>query len=248
MSHAAPRPSGLGRRASGLAVTLITAATGSVLIAPAQASAATGPASQPLVVLLGDHPARSRPDGYAHRIESVPARRPLTGVRTVLPVLGRATGSGGSSWVQVRLPGRPNGHKGWISTRQTRRSFTEWRISVKLSTRRILVYRYGRVARRFRAVVGKPSTPTPRGRFFIEEAVALSPFAAGGPFALATSARSTVLQEFEGGPGQIAIHGTDNLSGSPGTAVSHGCIRVNTSAITWLARRIGGGAPVTITR
>lgn len=166
----------------------------------------------------------------------------------MLPVLGRSTGRGGSSWAQVRLPGRPNGHKGWISTRQTRLTFTEWKISVKLSTRRVIVYRYGRVARRFRAVVGKPSTPTPRGRYFIEEAVALSPFAAGGPFALATSARSNVLQEFEGGPGQIALHGTDNLSGSPGTAVSHGCIRVNTSAITWLARRIGGGVPVTITR
>lgn len=166
----------------------------------------------------------------------------------MLPVLGRSTDGGGNSWVQVRLPGRPNGHKGWISARHTRGTFTEWQISVKLSTRRVIVYRHGSVARRFRAVVGKPSTPTPRGRFFIEEAVALSPFSPGGPFALATSARSNVLQEFEGGPGQIALHGTDNLSGSPGTAVSHGCIRVNTSAITWLARRIGGGVPVTITR
>ena len=247
MSHAAPRPSGFGRRASGLAVALITGVCGSVLVAAAEASAAR-PANRALVVVLEDHPARSRPDADAHRIESVPARRPLTGVRTVLPVLGRSTGSGGSSWVQVRLPGRPNGHKGWISTRQTRRTFTEWEISVKLSTRRVIVYRYGRVARRFRAVVGKPATPTPRGRFFIEEAVALSPWAAGGPFALATSARSNVLQEFAGGPGQIALHGTDNLSGSPGTAVSHGCIRVNAIAITWLARRIGAGVPLSITR
>jgi lipoprotein-anchoring transpeptidase ErfK/SrfK len=248
MSHAAPRPSGLGRGAVGLAVAFITAITGTVLVAPAHASAATRPASQALVVLSEDHPARSRPDADAHRIESVPARRPLTGVRTVLPVLGRSTDGSGSSWVQVRLPGRPNGHKGWISARHTRGTFTEWQISVKLSTRRVIVYRQGRVARRFPAVVGKPSTPTPRGHFFIEEAIALSPFAAGGPFALATSARSNVLQEFEGGPGQIALHGTDNLSGSPGTAVSHGCIRVNTSAITWLARRIGGGVPLTITR
>lgn len=248
MSHAATRPSGLGRGAAALAVTLITAVTSAVAIAPAHASAATGPASQALVVLSEDHAARSRPDADARWIESVPARRPLTGVRTVLPVLGRSPGRGGSSWVQVRLPGRPNGHKGWISTRQTRLTFTEWRISVKLTTRRVIVYRHGRVARRFRAVVGKPSTPTPRGRFFIEEAVALYPLAAGGPFALAASARSNVLQEFEGGPGQIAIHGTNGLSGSPGTAVSHGCIRVNTSAITWLARRIGGGVPLTITR
>ncbi len=249
MSHAATRSSGLGRGVAALAVALITAVTSSaVVIAPAHASAATGPASQALVVLSEGHAVRARPDADARWIESVPARRPLTGVRTVLPVLGRSPGRGGSSWVQVRLPGRPNGHKGWISTRQTRLTFTEWRISVKVTTRRVIVYRHGSVERRFRAVVGKPSTPTPRGRFFIEEAVALSPFSAGGPFALATSARSNVFQEFEGGPGQIGVHGTANLSGSPGTAVSHGCIRVNTSAITWLARHIGGGVPLTITR
>jgi lipoprotein-anchoring transpeptidase ErfK/SrfK len=97
-------------------------------------------------------------------------------------------------------------------------------------------------------VVGKPSTPTPRGAFFVEEALALSSYEAGGPFALATSARSNVFQEFEGGPGQIGIHGTNNLSGAPGTAVSHGCIRLGTHAITWLARRIGAGVPLTITR
>ena len=96
--------------------------------------------------------------------------------------------------------------------------------------------------------MGKPSTPTPRGQFFIEEALALSSDDAGGPFALATSARSNVLQEFDGGPGQIALHGTNNLSGALGTAVSHGCIRLSTRAITWLARRIGSGVPLTITR
>jgi lipoprotein-anchoring transpeptidase ErfK/SrfK len=97
-------------------------------------------------------------------------------------------------------------------------------------------------------VVGKSSTPTPRGVFFIEEGLALSSYEAGGPFALATSARSNVFQEFEGGPGQIGIHGTSNLAGAPGTAVSHGCIRLETRAITWLARRVGAGVPLRITR
>ena len=110
------------------------------------------------------------------------------------------------------------------------------------------MYQYGHVMRRFPAIVGTPSTPTPRGRFFIEEALALSPTDHGGPFALATSARSAVLQEFEGGPGQIAMHGTNGLSGALGTAASHGCIRLSTGAITWLARRIGAGVPLTIAR
>jgi lipoprotein-anchoring transpeptidase ErfK/SrfK len=93
-------------------------------------------------------------------------------------------------------------------------------------------------------VVGTPSTPTPRGTFFVEEAVALNQI--GGPFALATSARSDVFQEFDGGPGQIALHGTRGLAGAPGTASSHGCVRLSARAITWLVRRIGTGVPLTI--
>jgi lipoprotein-anchoring transpeptidase ErfK/SrfK len=206
------------------------------------------PPSQPLVVLLHDHVARTGPNAHAGRIESVASRRPLTRARTVLPILARESSRRRGSWLQVRLPGRPNSHKGWISTNRTRLTSTYWRIAVKLSTRRLTVYFGGSARRHFRVVVGKPSTPTPRGVFFIEEALALSSYEAGGPYALATSARSNVFQEFEGGPGQIGIHGTNNLTGAPGTAVSHGCIRLGTHAISWLARRVGAGVPLTIER
>jgi lipoprotein-anchoring transpeptidase ErfK/SrfK len=246
-AHALRRPPGLRRGVWALAGALLTASAGCVLIAPAQAAASRVAASQPLVVLLHNHVARTSPNARARRIETVNARRPLTGARTVLPVLGYAR-SHGRPWVRVRLPGRPNGHQGWIGAQQTRRTSTEWHIFLTLSTRQVTVYHYGRANRRFRAVIGKPSTPTPRGQFFIEEALALSSQAAGSPFALATSARSNVLQEFDGGPGQIALHGTSHLSGAPGTAASHGCIRLSTGAITWLAQRIGSGVPLTITR
>ena len=241
-----PTPSGVRRGGSGLASVLITAAFACAFVAPA--AAAPTPASQPLVALLHDHVARTGPNAHAGRIESVAARRPLTRVRTVLPVLARASGRKRGSWLQVRLPGRPNSNKGWISTNRTRLTSTYWRIAVKLSTRRLTVYFGSSVRRHFRVVVGKSSTPTPRGSFFIEEALALSSYETGGPFALATSARSNVFQEFEGGPGQIGIHGTNNLTGALGTAASHGCIRLGTRAITWLARRIGAGIPLTITR
>jgi hypothetical protein len=46
--------------------------------------------------------------------------------------------------------------------------------------------------------------------------------------------------------GQIALHGTGNLSGALGTAASHGCVRFAPRAITWPARRIGAGVPVSI--
>ncbi len=74
------------------------------------------------------------------------------------------------------------------------------------------------------------------------------PGSAGAPFALALSARSNVLQEFEGGPGQIAIHGVGNLGGTSGTAVSHGCVRLADRSIRWLAARLAPGVTVAITR
>ena len=240
MSRGARPTPGLPGRGTGAGA--LAAAAAGVLATPAGA-AARAPASQPLVVLLHAHVARTVPTRHARRIETVPARRPLTGVRTVLPVIGRATSCDGRRWLRVRLPGRPSGHTGWIPASQTRRTATAWRLALDLSARRVTVSQHGRAVRRFRAVVGTASTPTPRGRFFIEEALALPAGGHGGPFALATSARSAVLQEFEGGPGQIALHGTNGLSGALGTAASHGCIRLSTGAITWLARRIGVRRP-----
>jgi len=241
-SPAALRPLGSRR---GVVAVLATFGASCALAAPAAAKA---PASQPLVLLSSDHIARTQPAWGARAIESVTFRRPLTRVRTVLPELRRSTSGGGTTWVKVLLPGRPAGHTGWIPARGTQRRFTSWHLAVDLSARRVTVSHRGRVVRRFRAIVGTPSTPTPRGRFFVEEAVALSSDASGGPFALATSARSNVLQEFAGGPGQIALHGTSNLAGTLGTAASHGCVRLDNGAITWLAGRIGGGVPLTISR
>jgi lipoprotein-anchoring transpeptidase ErfK/SrfK len=244
----ASNPAGTRRWGSVLASALIAATIGGAAVASAGAAPFSVPASQPLAMLLHDHVARTGPNPHAGRIESVSARRTLTRARTVLPVLGRVSSRKSGSWLHVRLPGRPNSHKGWISASRTRLTSTPWRILVKLSTRHVTVYHGGHARRHFRAVVGKPSTPTPRGAFFIEETLALSSYEAGGPFALATSARSNVLQEFDGGPGQIGIHGRNNLTGALGTASSHGCIRLGTPAITWLARRVGAGVPLTITR
>jgi hypothetical protein len=232
-------------RAATLAVVCAVGA-GAALAAPPPGAAADVPASQPLVVLRSDHVVRALPDARSRRLGSVEGRRPLTHIRTVLPVVERATSTAGLPWVRVALPGRPVGRRGWIRAANTRFVSTAWHLLVDTSTRSVSVYLDGRRVRTFRAIVGRPSTPTPRGRFFVEEAVALRRGAAGGPFALALSARSHVLQEFAGGPGQIALHGVDALPGELGTAVSHGCVRLAASDITWLARRIGAGTPVTV--
>jgi lipoprotein-anchoring transpeptidase ErfK/SrfK len=77
--------------------------------------------------------------------------------------------------------------------------------------------------------------------------VRLSPGDVGAPFALALSARSDALQEFDGGPGQIAVHGRANIGGVPGTAASHGCVRLGDAAMRWVLGRIGAEVPVTVT-
>jgi lipoprotein-anchoring transpeptidase ErfK/SrfK len=200
---------------------------------------------QELAVLLTSHDALSTPGARRSTVSTLTAWRPVTAQRTTLPVVGHAT-IDGARWLRVMLPGRPNGRTGWIAQQGTAPATTGWHVVVAVADRRVLVYRHGALIRSFAAVVGKPSTPTPRGRFFVEETVLLPRGSPGAPFALALSARSNVLQEFEGGPGQVAIHGVANVGGTPGTAASHGCIRLADRAIRWLAARVSPGVPVTI--
>jgi lipoprotein-anchoring transpeptidase ErfK/SrfK len=226
---------------------LATCAAGASAGSAAGAGAPTRvQATQELAVLLTPQVAHRAPEAGSPEVAEVADRRPITGEQTTLPVLARAIGIGGAEWLHVMLPGRPDGLSGWISQSGTRLLVTPWRIVVDLAARRVKAYRDGRLAGDFKAVVGKPSTPTPTGEFFVEEILRMAPSEPGGPFALALSARSNVLQEFEGGPGQIAIHGRENLGGTLGTAASHGCVRLASASIDWLSTRIVPGTPVTI--
>jgi lipoprotein-anchoring transpeptidase ErfK/SrfK len=95
--------------------------------------------------------------------------------------------------------------------------------------------------------VGKPETPTPLGKFYVTDPVDLQsrPNGAYGAYALGLSAYSEVLKTFNGGPGQIAIHG----NGQPDTIghdVSNGCIRVVNDQILAIAKAVPLGTPVTI--
>jgi lipoprotein-anchoring transpeptidase ErfK/SrfK len=180
------------------------------------------------------------------RPTSIAARRPLTGVATRVPVLRTTRSKDGIRWLRVLVPGRPNGHTAWIVDRRLELGRTPWRIVIRTGSARVLVYRRNRLQQVFAAVVGARSMPTPSGRFFIEEALALRAGSPGWPYAFALSARSEVFQEFEGGPGQIAIHGTYGIGGTLGTAASHGCIRLDSRALVWLAHHTGVGTPVTI--
>ena len=178
----------------------------------------------------------------------MPRARPITGGQTVLPVTGRTTTKDGIRWLRVMVPGRPNGGRAGSQQRGTVLTTTTWHLVVRTSSRRVVVYRRGRLVRSFAAIVGKPSTPTPHGSFFVEESVRMPPGSAGGPFALALSARSNVLQEFEGGPGPDRHARCGEPRRHTRDRDLHGCVRLANQHISWLAARIAPGVPATITR
>lgn len=226
---------------------IVAVATATALLFAGSSSAAIHvPPQQRLAVILFAHQAYARPDMGSRVVQLVPATTPITHERTVLPVLGHRRGRQGMTWLLVRLPGRPNGHTGWIRGPGTHESHTAYAIVVDLQQRQVSVYHHGVVEKRFRVVVGRPSAPTPIGSYFVEESLAIIPGYPGGPYALALSARSNVYSEFDGGPGQIAFHGIYRIGGIPGTDVSHGCVRVDTADMAWLGTHIHNGVPVRI--
>ena len=133
----------------------------------------------------------------------------------------------GRSWVHVRLPGRPNSGSGWITTDGTMPSWTPWRLSVNLNARLLTVYYRGRVSAAFRPSSASRPRRRHRASFFIEEGLWLGPGPRAAPTRWPPATDRTSYTEFDGGPGQIAIHGMDNLPGALGTASSHGCIRLD---------------------
>ncbi|MEV4422695.1 L,D-transpeptidase [Patulibacter sp. NPDC049589] len=155
----------------------------------------------------------------------------------------------GRRWLRVRLPTRPAGQDGWIPYDHTVVGQGHFWINVNRARRLVRVYHYGRRVRRFRAVVGAPRTPTPKGLAAIYERNRQpDPRAFLGPWAVALTLTSNVLQEFDGGPGRIGIHGRGgaSLKDPLGSARSHGCVRVDNDDISWVARRIPQGTPVLV--
>jgi lipoprotein-anchoring transpeptidase ErfK/SrfK len=167
----------------------------------------------------------------------------------VLLVLGARRARNGITWLRVLLPQRPNGISGWIDSNLVELARTPWRIDVSLRARTVSLLHHGRVLDTWRAVVGKPSTPTPPGLYAIYERVA-QPSADDflGTWALLLTAFSPVLHNFDGGPGEVAIHGRGGASllDPLGSARSHGCIRIDNNAVDVLAADAAEGTPVQI--
>jgi len=165
---------------------------------------------------------------------------------TVLGVLGRVLDAGCAvAWYRVQLPVKPNGSVGFVRAADVDVAPVATRIVVDLSDRRLTLYRSGRAELAATVAVGSPATPTPTGRYYVNQR--LVPEDVNGPFgpgAVGISAFSNVLTGWtQGGP--IAIHGT-NAPWSIGRAVSDGCVRLPNATLRRVFREAVAGTPVII--
>jgi lipoprotein-anchoring transpeptidase ErfK/SrfK len=170
------------------------------------------------------------------------------GAPTVFGVLGeRVDKRCHATWLHVQLPMRPNGATGWVRATAVQTVKLHTRIVVDLSERRVRFYKHGRLVLSSSAAIGSPATPTPLGRYYVNQR--LVPTDKSGPFgpgAVGVSAFSPVLTGWaQGGP--IAIHGT-NQPWSIGHSVSNGCIRLPNDVLKRLFAAAPAGTPVIIRR
>jgi len=150
-------------------------------------------------------------------------------------------------WLKVLLPMRPNNSTGWIRAGDVNLSDVPYEIHVNLAEHMLRMFKDGQEVLSSPVVIGAPNTPTPLGTFYITDPVDLkaSPNGAYGAFALGLSGYSEVLMTFNGGPGQIAVHGT-NSPGQVGQNISNGCVRVPNDIIVQIADQAPLGTPVII--
>ncbi|HEX2043994.1 MAG TPA: L,D-transpeptidase [Gaiellaceae bacterium] len=210
-------------------------------------------------------PARETPVGDEQRSYAARAAGPVTafarprgrpvqqfglenvnGIHTVFGVLAVVRDRGcRPAWYRVQLPIRPNGATGYVRARDVRLLAVRTRIEVDLSARRIDFFRDGRRVLRTTAGVGSDATPTPTGRYYVNQRlVAPDPAGPFGPGAIGISAYSPVLTNWvQGGP--IAIHGTNDPS-SIGRAVTNGCLRIANRLLVRMYGRNPEGTPVLV--
>jgi len=154
----------------------------------------------------------------------------------------------GVRWAEVLLPKRPNGSRGWVLQDRMHLTSTSIRVRIDVGDRRLSVYRANRRIMNVPVAVGQVGTPTPIGRWFaIAETL---PGVRGGflgTYILPITGFSETLNEFAGGDGRVAIHGT-SLPALIGTRASHGCVRLHNRDVNRLARLARSGTPVAITR
>jgi lipoprotein-anchoring transpeptidase ErfK/SrfK len=163
-----------------------------------------------------------------------------------LVLLVKDTPDTACDWIEVYLPMRPNGSTGFVKRADVTLTPNPYRIEVRLGAFNLKVFKNDVPMMDTTIAEAAENTPTPGGLYFTTELVKTpNPSGAYGPYAYGLSGFSEVLESFNGGPGQLGIHGT-NQPQLLGQKVSHGCIRMSNDDITTLAGILPLGVPVQI--
>jgi hypothetical protein len=166
----------------------------------------------------------------------------VNGVPTVFAALESVRCNG--AWYRVLLPLKPHGQTGYVRARDVRLRPLRTRVVVDLSARRLTAFDRGRRVLSAKVAIGARSTPTPTGRFYVNQRFRDDPRGPYGWAAIGISAFSEVLRGWpQGGP--VAIHGTNRPS-LLGLPVSNGCIRVGNETVKRLWRLAPTGTPVQV--
>lgn len=166
------------------------------------------------------------------------------GFPEVYLVLRASWDASGPEWIDLRIPGRPNGRTGWVPrTALGAFHLTHQLLVVSREKLRMYFYIGGRLRWSAPVGIGAPSTPTPPGKFWIRERFKIDdPQSGYWPYAFGTSDYST-LTDWPGG-GVVGIHGPYYEPQLIPGRVSHGCIRLRVDDDAWLAQHLALGAPV----
>ena len=149
-------------------------------------------------------------------------------------------------WLKVRLQARPNQSEGWIKRSDVTLSETRTHIELVKSTFHLKAWNGDTLVAESDVVIGKDTTFTPEGTFYIAEKIAKAAGGAYGPWILALNGYSDSLDSFDGGMPQLAFHGT-NKPELIKTQSSNGCVRMPDQIDQLLADQMPAGTPITIT-
>lgn len=182
-------------------------------------------------------------------LRATPAGRPLARLRhktqwgspRVLSVVEQR-----GPWVAVLAPELRNHQVGWLDARRARLLRVPYTIDVRLARRVLIVRRDGRVVARTRIAIGRPSAPTPVGRFAVTDKLLTgddySPY---GCCALALTGHQPRIPQGWGGGDRLAIHATPSPE-TIGQAASLGCLRATNGVMRRLVHQIPLGTPVRV--
>jgi lipoprotein-anchoring transpeptidase ErfK/SrfK len=149
-------------------------------------------------------------------------------------------------WLKVLIQARPNHTTGWVATSDVDVTSTTFRMELSLADRHLTVFDGDTVVAETDVVIGKQTTPTPVGEFYLSEKIQQRN-AGGvyGPWILSTNGYSEALDLFDDGLPVVAFHGT-NQPDLIGTQASNGCIRMPNDVVTELAEMLPPGTPILI--